>query len=327
MNNGIGIAGVCQSKVMPVRFYKRYGPDPSQYSANVSDAARALIYSIAAGASIINASWTTLLNSDDVPPEAAQALQDAVKATNDAGVLLVCIAGNDGYDLDYSKVYPGSYGLPNQIVVAASDYNDEIWHPAFNPFVIITGFGPHSVHLTAPGVSVLTTQPHGDCLLCTQDTNPDNWYSREDGSSISAALVSGVAALLKSKYPNDTAVLLKQRILQGVEVRDGLSPYVITSGRLSAVGALNAQVRVTPPKFDDVTYKAKTGKLLVYGSGMQQGLKVVVGNVGYSTKPRSDDGTVFLATVPKTAFPSGTPIQIKLLNPDGGQSQALTITR
>ena len=327
MNNGIGISGVCQSKVMPVRFYRRYGPDPVQYSANVADAARALIYSIAAGASIINASWTTLLNPGEVPDEAAQALQDAVKATNDAGALLVCIAGNDGYDLDYSKVYPGSFGLPNEIIVAASDYNDEIWHPFLNPFVIITGFGPHSVHLTAPGVSVLTTQAHGDCFLCTQDSNPDNWYSREDGSSISAALVSGVAALLKSKYPNDSGVLLKQRILRGVEVRDGLSPYVITSGRLNAAGALNAQVSVTPPRLDDLTYKAKTGKLVVYGSGMQQGLKAVVGGVGYSTKPRSDDGTVFLAIVPKSKFPSGTPVEIKLLNPDGGQSQALTITR
>ena len=326
MNNGIGIAGVCQSKVMPVRFYKRYGPDPVQFSANVADAARALIYSIAAGASIINASWTTLLNPGEVPPEDSQALQDAVKATNDAGVLLVCIAGNDGYDLDFSKVYPGSYGLPNEIIVAASDYNDEIWHPVFNPFVITTGFGPHSVHLAAPGVSVLTTQGHGNCFLCTQDSDPNNWYSREDGSSISAALVSGVAALLKSKYPNDTAVLLKQRILQGVEVRDGLRPYVITGGRLSAAGALNVQVKVTPPRLDDYSYKAKTGKLIVYGAGMQQGMKVLVANVPYAAKPRSDDGTAFLTNVPKTAFPSGVPVDIKLLNPDGGQSQSLTIT-
>jgi hypothetical protein len=122
-------------------------------------------------------------------------------------------------------------------------------------------------------------------------------------------------------------VLLKRRILQGVEVRSALGAYVITSGRLSAVGALNAQVSVTPPELDNLTYKAKNGKLLVYGSGMQQGVKVVVGNSAYSAKPRSDDGTAFLAIVPKTAFPSGTPVGIKLRNPDGGQSQALTITR
>jgi subtilisin family serine protease len=327
MNNGIGIAGVCQSKVMPVRFYKRYGPDPVQFSATVSDAARALVYSVAAGASIINASWTTLLNPGEVPADAPQALQDAVKATDDAGALLVCIAGNEGYNLDYSNVYPGSYGLPNEIVVAASDFNDEIWHPFLNPYLITTGFGPHTVHLAAPGVSVLTTQAHGNCFLCTQDSNPDNWYAREDGSSISAALVSGVAALLKSKYPDDSAVLLKRRILQGVEVRSALGAYVITSGRLSAIGALDAVVDITPPKLDNFTYKAKNEKLFVYGSGIQQGVKVIVGTSAFSTKPRSDDGTAWLAIVPKTAFPAGTPVGIKLRNPDGGQSQALTITR
>jgi subtilisin family serine protease len=327
MNNGIGIAGVCQSKVMPVRFYKRYGPDPVQFSATVSDGARALVYSIAAGASIINASWTTLLNPGEVPDDAPQALQDAVKATDDAGALLVCIAGNEGYNLDYSNVYPGSYGLPNEIVVAASDYNDEIWHPFFNPYLIKTGFGPHTVHLVAPGVSVLTTQARGNCFLCTQDSDPANWYTRQDGSSISAALVSGVAALLKSKYPNDSAVLLKRRILEGVEVRTALSPYVITSGRLSAIGALDAVVNITPPKLDNLTYKAKNGKLLVYGSSIQQGVKIIVGNSAFSAKPRSDDGTAWLAIVPRTAFPAGTPVGIKLRNPDGGESQALTITR
>src|SRR5262252_5900462 len=88
MNNHIGISGVCQSKVMPVRFYKRYGPDPAQFSATVADAARSLLYSIAAGASIINASWTTLLDPDLVSDQVAQALKDAVQATNDAGVLM-----------------------------------------------------------------------------------------------------------------------------------------------------------------------------------------------------------------------------------------------
>src|SRR5215813_6080658 len=55
MNNRIGIAGVCQSKILPVRFYRRFGPGPTQYDATIADAARGLLYSIVAGASIINA--------------------------------------------------------------------------------------------------------------------------------------------------------------------------------------------------------------------------------------------------------------------------------
>lgn len=327
MNNNIGISGVCQSKILPVRFYKRYGPDPLQFSATVADAARALLYSIAAGASIINASWSTVLDSDLVGPEAAMALADAVKATNDAGALLVCIAGNEGYDLDYSKIYPASYGLPNQIVVAASDFNDQIWRPDGNPLMIQSGFGPNSVDLAAPGVSVLTTQARGDCFLCTQESDPSKWYTSASGTSVSAACVSGVAALEKSRYPGDSGVLLKRRIMEGVEVIDDLRSFVIGGGRLSAIGALTAQVNVTPPALQEVVYKKKKEKLFVYGFGMQEGVTVVVGKSAYSSKPRSDDGTACLARVPITAFPQGMAVLIKLRNPDGGESRAITFTR
>ncbi|HXU37879.1 MAG TPA: S8 family serine peptidase [Blastocatellia bacterium] len=327
MNNNIGITGICQSKVMPVRFYKRTGPDPTQYSATVADAARSLLYSIAAGASIINASWTTKLTSDDTHSDEAKALEDAVNATNDAGALLVCIAGNEGYDLDYSQIYPSSYKLPNQIVVAASDFNDEIWHDGFNTFPIRSGYGPSTVDLAAPGVSVLTTRARGNCFLCTQSNDSRDWYTRADGTSISAALVSGVAALLKSKYPTDNGIVLKRRILAGAEVRANLGNYVIGGRRLSAIGALKANVTISTPALSEFTYKAKNGKLIVYGSGMQTGASIIVGKTVYHGKPRSDDGTALLAIVPKEAFPSGTAVPIKVRNPDGGESQALSLTR
>ena len=327
MNNNIGISGVCQSKVMPVRFYKRYGPDPSQFSATVADAARSLLYSIAAGASIINASWTTLLDPDLVSDQVAQALKDAVQATNDAGVLMVCIAGNEGYDLDYSKIYPASYWFPNQIVVAASDYNDGIWRPLSNPYMIQSGFGPASVHLAAPGVSVLTTQAHGNCQLCTQDADPAKWYTSATGTSVSAACVSGVAALTKTQHPGDSGVLLSRRIREGVEVTETLRDYVIGGGRLSAIGAITREVNITPPTLQEVYYKAKKQKLFLSGSGMLQGLVVVVGRGSYPGKPQSDDGTAFVAKVPVSEFPPGAPVLIKLRNPDGGESQAISFTR
>ena len=327
MNNHIGISGVCQSKVMPVRFYKRYGPDPSQFSATVADAARSLLYSVAAGASIINASWTTLLDPDLVSDQAAQALADAVKATNDAGVLMVCIAGNEGYDLDYSKIYPASYWLPNQIVVAASDFNDGIWRPLSNPYMIQTGFGPASVHLAAPGVSVLTTQAHGNCQLCTQEADPAKWYTSATGTSVSAACVSGVAALTKSAHPTDSGVLLGRRIREGVDVTETLRDYVIGGGRLNALGAVTREVTITPPTLQELSYKAKKQKLFVYGSGMLQGVVIVVGKSSYPGRPQSDDGTAYMAKVPLSEFPPGTPVLIKLRNPDGGESRAISFTR
>ena len=328
MNNNIGISGVCQSRILPAKFYKRHGPHPAQFSAPVSDAARSLIYSIDAGASIINASWSTVLDGDLVTEEAARALADAVKATSDAGVLLVCIAGNDGYNLDFSKLWPASYFMPNQIVVAASDFNDQIWRPLENPFMIQTGFGPNTVNLAAPGVSVLTTQARGDCLLCTQDPDPMKWYTLATGTSVSAACVSGVAALAKSIHPNESGILLKRRIIEGVEVTPNLLEHVIGGGRLNAVGALTRQINITPPTLLEVSYKKKKEKLAVSGFGMQPGLSIIVGKTAFLGRPQSEDGTAFLAKgVPASAFPAGTAVPIKLRNPDGGESLTIMFTR
>ena len=327
MNNGIGITGVSQSRILPVRFFKKDGPLPEQYDATVADAARSLLYAVAAGAKIINASWRTLLIPEQTGPAESRALEDAVAATNDAGALLVCIAGNDGFNLDYSRVYPASYELPNQIVVAASDFNDEIWHPPFYPYYINTGFGPNTVHLVAPGVSVLTTTPHGDCILCSHSDDPADWYARGDGTSISAAYVSGVAALVKSKFPELSAALIKRRIVEGVEVGFQLRDYVISSGRLNALGALTVSINTVPPALDRVKYKQGSGKLFLYGTGIQQDVIVVVGGKSYSTKPKSEDLTAMLARVPVSEFPEGIPVPIKLINPDGGESKALFFTR
>jgi len=144
--------------------------------------------------------------------------------------------------------------------------------------------------------------------------------------------VSGVAALVKSIYPGDSGVLLKRRIVEGVEVKTSLrtfdgNPTVIGDGRLSAIGALTSQVNITPPTLQDVKYKTNKQKLFVYGFGMQAGVAIIIGKAVYPGRPQSDDGTAFLAKVPVAMFPSGVPVQIKLRNPDGGESRAITFTR
>ena len=97
---------------------------------------------------------------------------------------------------------------------------------------------------------------------------------------------------------------------------------------MSAIGALTTQVNLSLPTLNEVNYKAKKQRLFVYGSGIQSGVKLVVGNVTYPGKPQSDDGTAYMAKgVPVTAFPPGTPVQVRLRNPDGGESLPITITR
>jgi hypothetical protein len=67
-----------------------------------------------------------------------------------------------------------------------------MWHPPFNPFLINSGFG-NTVHLAAPGVSVLQPPPAEIAPLL--DIRERSRLVREaDGTSLSAALVSGGCA-------------------------------------------------------------------------------------------------------------------------------------
>jgi subtilisin family serine protease len=322
LNNSIGICGVSQSQVVPVRFFKKTGPNPDNIEATVAGAARSLLYAVAIGAKIINASWSAASPSD----EELQTLKDAVSATNDAGALLICIAGNFPNNLDFVKLYPASFRFPNQIVVAATEFNDELWHPPFDPGNIRTGFGRNSVDLGAPGTTILTTAAHGSCLDCNPSSDPSQWYITIDGTSAAAAYVTGAAALVKSYYPNASVVELRRRLVEGVEKRSKLENVVISGGRLSAYGALTIQLNIVAPVLTKLKVKSG-GKTFIYGDQLQNHAILIVGSKTYVTKFKNGDLSRLVTNIPQEDFPFGVPTQVKLQNPDGGESNTLTITR
>jgi len=185
------------------------------------------------------------------------------------------------------------------------------------------------VALAAPGVAIVTITPHGNCLLCSDSNDPGDWYTHAEGTSFSAAFVSGVAALVKARHPEDNAIMLKARILKGVDVLSQLAPYVSTSGRVNALGALTAQVTITitPPVLSKAKYKEGKGKLTLFGTSIQKGVRAIIGGKGYTATPQADDNSQLLVKVPKSTFAPGVAVPIKLRNPDGGESQTITFTR
>lgn len=70
----------------------------------------------------------------------------------------------------------------------------------------------------------------------------NNDYEKASGTSMAAPHVTGVAALLLSKYPNLTAAQLKSIILDNVDKRDNLADYCVSGGILNAYKALKSQV-------------------------------------------------------------------------------------
>jgi thermitase len=166
-NNGIGVTGINETvKILALRFLGSDG------SGDLFDSVKAIDYAIARGVDVISASWGAAVSADDAAP-----LVEAIGRANDAGILFVAAASNDGQNNDVTSVYPANAGLPNVISVAASDESDS------KPFW--SNYGRHSVDLAAPGDDILSTLP-------------GNSYGKLRGTSMATPLVAGLAALLKS---------------------------------------------------------------------------------------------------------------------------------
>jgi subtilisin family serine protease len=104
------------------------------------------------------------------------ALHDALAKARKKGLVLIAAAGNAG--AKSPPLYPAAD--PNVIAVTATDANDRLFAQANR--------GSY-VALAAPGVDILAAAPNGAMQLAT-------------GTSIAAAHVSGIAALLIERRPS-----------------------------------------------------------------------------------------------------------------------------
>lgn len=208
-NNGQGIAGVCWNvRLMPLKFIGADG------SGDTDAAIRAIRYAVANGARILSNSWGSTSQS--------RALEEAIKAADEAGAIFIAAAGNSGMNNDKSTLlnhpnYPSTYPLPNVVAVAASADNDAL--------ASFTNYGRTSVDLAAPGVDIYSTVPGGG-------------YETLSGTSMATPFVSGVAALLWSNEPGLSHHEVIQRILDTVDPAPRFDRYLLTGGRLNAWAAL-----------------------------------------------------------------------------------------
>ncbi|WP_199487470.1 S8 family serine peptidase [Actinomadura spongiicola] len=178
--------------------------------------ARGVRYAADHGAAVINLS---LGKEHEVAEERA-----AIAYAVDKGVVVVSAAGNDGDDPDeldgdgyapYS--YPASY--PGVIAVAATEPGH-----ARAPF----SNRNYSVVLSAPGMDVPVAAPGGQ-------------YFASRGTSDSTALVSGVAALVRAKYPKLSPALVAQALIQSTRHRpSGGYDSEVGFGEVHAARALSA---------------------------------------------------------------------------------------
>jgi subtilisin family serine protease len=207
-----GVLGVCwQVRLAALRILDRHG------LGFTSDAIRAVRFATRIGCRVTNNAWCGGGYS--------RLLAAAIGDAGDHHVLFVAAAGNAGGDLGDGASYPASYQLDNLIAVAASDHDDQL-----APF---SGFGA-AVHLVAPGVDVLSTV-HGG-------------YALRSGTSVAAAHVTGVCALLAAFAPELSGEQIRRRLLATVDPVPGLDRASASGGRVNAFRALApiAVVRLDP---------------------------------------------------------------------------------
>ncbi len=222
-NNGIGMNGVAKNvQIMALRVV----PDGDEYD---KDVALAIRYAADNGAKVINMSFGKGRSPN------AEWVYDAIKYAESKDVLLVHAAGNDGGDFDVDDNFPNDSKdkliefADNVLTVGAiTPYFDERLVAPFS------NYGKNNVDIFAPGTEIYATYPK-------------NNYKLEQGTSMAAPEVAGVAALIRSYYPNLTASQVKHIIMDsGLEypnnvikpAQDGVLPENISFNDLSVSGRI-----------------------------------------------------------------------------------------
>lgn len=223
-NNGLGGDGVAENvEIMPVRAV----PNGDEYD---KDIALAIRYAVDNGAKVINGSF-----GKDFSPH-ADWVYDAIKYAASKDVLIVHAAGNDSKNIDTEPNFPsdevnGKEIADNLLTIGALNYKY-----GENVVAKFSNYGKMNVDVYAPGVKIYATIP-------------GNKYKYLQGTSMAAPNAAGVAALIRSYYPNLKAGQVKQILMQSgtpisldvkVDEKQLTIPFADASASGKIVNAYNA---------------------------------------------------------------------------------------
>jgi subtilisin family serine protease len=194
--NDIGIKGVAGNvRIMGVRTV----PDGDERDKDVANAIR---YSVDNGAKILNMSFGKSYAWDK------KVVDEAIKYAVSKGVLLVHAAGNDSKNTEKEDNFPtrlftDSTGVTMGTADAWIEVGATGWKNDEDLVATFSNFGGKTVDVFAPGVKINSTMPGSK-------------YKENDGTSMAAPVVSGLAALIWSHYPKFTALQVKDIIMKSV---------------------------------------------------------------------------------------------------------------
>lgn len=226
--DGAGISGVApDSQVMNLRAC-------DNGSCMTLDAIEAIHYAVDNGAHILNLSF-----GGPSPLNADEPLSEAIDYARQHDVLVVTAAGNapPGALPPGMGILPAELPQSNNVAVAASNRLDRLADFSY--------YGPN-IDIAAPGVDLLTTDITG--------------YSTVSGTSFSAPIVAGVAALLLSDDPGIHHQELVARLMAWTDSPSGIAGMV-ESGRVNAGDLLSHRFTDTlgDTFYSDIEWAAERG--------------------------------------------------------------------
>ena len=178
---GVPFEGVApRARILSVKVTNADTSGPAT-TGGTNTLARGIIAAAGLGAQVINVSVQTSQNT--------AALSRAVRFALSRGAVIVTAGGNDGPGTGTGPFYPASY--PGVLSVGAVGSDGSL-----APFSDLGS----NVAVTAPGVNVTSAWPGG---FRDDDLN---------GTSFAAPFVSGVAALVRSRFPGLSGAAVVQRI-------------------------------------------------------------------------------------------------------------------
>ena len=200
-DNNKGIAGSSfRSKILAIKA-------ASDNSSGIAAGYDGILYAAQMGAKIINCSWGGT-------GSIIRALQDIVDDANDMGALVVGSSGNDPTDNDYLPHMPSALNHVLNVGSVQSNGSASNW----------CTYGT-TVSTYAPGAGILTTRKGAG-------------YTSPTGTSFSAPLAAGVAALVFSVHPDWTPDQVATQI-RVTSDRFGTTPESKRYGRLNAFKAVS----------------------------------------------------------------------------------------
>jgi subtilisin family serine protease len=194
-----------------------------------------VVYAADHGAFVINCSWGGTFGSN-------YGREIVNYASINRGALVVAACGNSNNNV---WIFPASY--PNVLSCAATDSLDVRWSQS--------SYGTQ-VDLAAPGTAVYSTWIN-------------NSYSTSHGTSFSAPIIAGAAALVKSHFPSMTNLQVAEQLRVSADNIDTIAANISYNSMLGA-GRLNLYKALTDTlkpsiRFKNIVHYLSGDTLFIYG--------------------------------------------------------------